>query len=128
MRMLPIYALRAACFDWRARLSGKPVRRTLPKQASLALIAWAVMILPWPWAHENPWLNPLQAIRMAGRFHIVVPVLFEGQLIASNQLPRHYLISLLLLTTPPAILLLAVAGLVAKLSRLSRRFDDPRAI
>ena len=83
--------------DWQARTHGdRSSQRTMSKQLGLLAIAWGVMMLPWPWAHENPVLHPLQAIRMASKFHLVVPVLFEGQVTPSNELPRYYLLKYLL--------------------------------
>jgi hypothetical protein len=130
MLILPLYGLATAAADWqsRGRLDQGPRRRTLVKQAALLLVAWLVMILPWPWAHENPLLNPLQAIRMASKFHLVVPVLFEGQVVSSDQLPRYYLLKYLLMTSPPAVLVLAVAGLIGGCMQMARRSNRPRSL
>ena len=91
-------------------------------------MAWLVMVLPWPWAHENPLHNPLQAIRMASKFHLVVPVLFEGQVVSSDQLPRYYLLKYLLMTTPPTVMLLAVTGLIGGSVQAARRPNRPRSL
>jgi hypothetical protein len=156
MILAPIYGLTAMLADWQARTrgpSGPSSRhdsrdepgtgaphaeregyrsagrtRTISKQLALLAIAWGVMILPWPWAHENPVLHPLQAIRMASKFHLVVPVLFEGQVTPSNELPRYYLLKYLLITTPPAILVLAAIGLASGAWRVAGRFARPRTL
>lgn len=127
MLLLATYAALAIWFDWRQSSQGASVRRrTLLKQGCLLLVAWLVMVLPWPWAHENPVLHPLQAIRAASQFHIVVPVLFGGETIPSNELPRHYLLVYLLITLPPALLILAGIGLITSLATHLRRLDHPR--
>lgn len=126
--LLAIYATTAIWCDLFPRAGGRTTNRTLLKQAALALVAWGVMVLPWPWAHENPWLHPLQAIRVASQFHVVVPVLFEGRTIPSDELPRHYLLSLLGLTTPPAILLLAGYGLSRGAASRWRKWGQPRTV
>jgi 4-amino-4-deoxy-L-arabinose transferase-like glycosyltransferase len=130
MLILPLYGLAVAVADWqsRGRVDQRPRRRTLLKQAGLLLVAWLVMVLPWPWAHENPLLNPLQAIRMASKFHLVVPVLFEGQVVSSDQLPRYYLLKYLLITTPPAVLGLAAAGLIGGGIQMAHRSNRPRSL
>ena len=130
MLLLPLYGLAAAVADWQIcrRRAQAPSHRTLLKQAGLLLVAWLVMVLPWPWAHENPLVNPLQAIRMASKFHLVVPVLFEGQVVSSDQLPRYYLLKYLLMTTPPAVLLLAVVGLIGGGLQVARRPNRPRSL
>jgi hypothetical protein len=124
--LLPLYAAIALWCDWRSRASGRSRKRPLLKQAALLGTAWSIMVLPWPWAHENPLSHPLQAIRMASKFHVVVPVLFEGRVIPSDQLPRHYLLAQLLLTVPPAVLLLAGIGMAAAAANALRRPDRPR--
>jgi hypothetical protein len=130
MLLLPLYGLAAAMADWQSRRRQEQAlsHRTLLKQAGLLLVAWLVMVLPWPWAHENPLLNPLQAIRMASKFHLVVPVLFEGQVMSSDQLPRYYLLKYLLMTTPPAMLILAIAGLIGGGVQMARRPNRPRSL
>lgn len=129
MILAPIYGLTAMLADWQACTRGETTRkRTLAKQLGLLAIAWGVMVLPWPWAHENPVLHPLQAIRMASKFHLVVPVLFEGQVTPSNELPRYYLLKYLLITTPPAMLVLAAIGLVGGSIRIARHSTRPRSL
>ena len=76
------------------------------------LVAWAVMVAVWPWAHLNPILNPIRAIRVAASFTTKLPVLFEGRFISSDLLPRRYLAEMLAITTPLPILILALAGVV----------------
>jgi hypothetical protein len=100
----------------------------LAKQLGLLAVAWIVMVLPWPWAHENPVLHPLQAIRMASKFHLVVPVLFVGQVTPSNELPRYYVLKYLFMTTPPAMLALAATGLASGARDFFRRADRPRSL
>lgn len=85
-------------------------RRSIARQGVMLLTAWVMMVAFWPWAHEAPLSHPLQALRVASKFHVVVPVLFEGQVFASDRLPRDYLAKYLLFTTPPAVLGLAALG------------------
>lgn len=83
------------------------------KLAVMFAVAWLTMIAPWPWAHENVILHPLLAIRSATAFQAVMPVLFEGAEIASDRLPRYYLLKYVAITTPPAMLAIAVLGNIA---------------
>jgi hypothetical protein len=73
-------------------------------------------------------MHPMQAIRMASKFHLVVPVLFEGQVIPSNELPRYYLLKYVLITTPPAMLVLAAIGLGAGSVQVARRQKQSRSL
>ena len=95
-----------------------PLMPVLLQGAGVFAVAWAVMVLPWPWAHENPLAHPIEAMREAASFSNAYPVLFEGVVVSSDALPRHYLIEYLLITTPPALLALCVVGIVAGLVRL----------
>jgi hypothetical protein len=77
----------------------------------LVTTAWGLMIAFWPWAHENPFVNPILAMRQAVRFHNVYPVLFEGLIYHSNSLPWYYLAKTLVITAPIPILCLAAVGM-----------------
>lgn len=76
-------------------------------------IAWIVMVLPWPFAHENPLTHPAEAMAFAMRFPRDFLMLFEGKIIVSTALPRYYLAKYLLITTPPVLLAGAAVGLAA---------------
>ncbi|MCI0357015.1 MAG: glycosyltransferase family 39 protein [Planctomycetaceae bacterium] len=129
MLLAPMYGLTAMFADWQTRTDRQAARqRTLTKQLGLLAVAWIVMVLPWPWAHANPILHPLLAIRMASKFHLVLPVLFEGQVTPSNELPRYYLLKYLLITTPPATLGLAALGLASGIRELAGRPARPRTL
>jgi hypothetical protein len=80
------------------------------KGASALALAWGVMVLPWPWAHEAPLAHPLEAMRRAAAFDAVYTVLFEGQRVPSDHLPAWYLPEFLAIATPPLLLLLALGG------------------
>lgn len=73
-------------------------------------IAYAVMIVFWPWAAESP-LNPWRALTMFAHFPFDGQVLFQGRLIPALGLPSSYL-PVLLVLTQPELLLLGVAGAV----------------
>lgn len=123
----PIYLCGAIFADWQSCRTGDGARRSLIKQGLMFAIAWAVMIVCWPWAHESPIANPLQAIRMSSKFHIVVPVLFDGQMMMSDALPRTYLLKYIAITTPLVILGMAVTGIIVAARRLLRGLDDNHA-
>jgi hypothetical protein len=108
-------------------LSGGPVaslaaaaRRgvdALAKGVAALAVAWLVMIAFWPWAHVAPLSHPIAAMARAASLAKVYPVLFEGGVVPSNQLPARYVAEFLLITTPLPLLTLAVAGLCVALRR-----------
>jgi hypothetical protein len=83
----------------------------IPKFCALFILAWSIMVIAWPWAHENPLLNPLRAFQKTVSFDLSIPVLFEGKIIQSDNLPSLYLIKYLLLLTPPAFLVFTAIGI-----------------
>ena len=87
-------------------------------------IAWVLMVLPWPWAHENPLAHPIEAMRVAASFTSSYPVLFDGTVMSSAAVPRYYLPKYLLITTPPLVLLLSLVGVVTGLIRARRAVAD----
>ncbi len=100
-----------------------PGSLTITKLAALFGLGWLVMVIPWPWAHENPLLHPLLAMGMATRFYVVFPVLFEGQIFPSDHLPWYYLTKYIMITTPPPILFLAMGGVCTACLQIVR---EPR--
>ena len=90
------------------------------KTVAAVVVAWAVMIAFWPWALENPIVNPVKAFDLVRHFHRGFLVLFQGQAVWSNELPWYYLPWYLLITTPPAAACLALAGTLAGLWRVAR--------
>ncbi|MFT7621679.1 MAG: 4-amino-4-deoxy-L-arabinose transferase-like glycosyltransferase [Myxococcota bacterium] len=87
------------------------LKRTLLGGAATLALAWLIMILPWPWAHQSPLLNPIEAMRGSAKFAIAYPLRFGGQVVSSDALPRHYALSMLGMATPLATLGLAAIGL-----------------
>ncbi len=91
-------------------------------------IAWLLMVLPWPWAHEAPIVRPLEAMQSAAAFHASYPVLFAGEVLPSTQLPRDYTSRFLLITVPPATLLLSLLGLLWSARQQRAALRTPRAM
>jgi hypothetical protein len=86
------------------------------------LVAWAVMISPWPSAHRDPLFHPIESMRLASSFNESYPVLFLGKMHQSASLPWYYFFLFLGVTTPLAILLLATLGQIRLCADL--RFDS----
>jgi hypothetical protein len=98
-------------------------RPALPRLGMAAVLAWALMVAFWPWAHGAPLARPLEAVATSLRFPHSGPVLFEGRYFESDAVPRRYLAEYLLIVTPLGHLLaaaLAVPALVAGIRRRDR--------
>ena len=64
--------------------ASRPRERSVLKLLSIFAIAWIVMVIPWPWAHENVFAHPIRAMQIANSFSAVIPVLFEGDVLATT--------------------------------------------
>ncbi len=101
-------------------LAGVEWRALALRGAAVWLLAWAVMLAPWPFAHQDPLRHPLEAIATAFSLPARFPVLFEGEVKMSDTLPRRYLVEYVAITTPPLVLALALVGLVTAIARQRR--------
>ena len=95
---------------------------------SLFSVAWIIMVSLWPWAHENILLNPLRAMSVAASFIQSYPVLFEGKVFPSNELPGYYPIKYLWVTTPPAVIFFAIVGMILCGKKMLQDFQSPSAV
>ncbi len=68
------------------------------------IIAAIVMALVWPWAVQEPF-NMVAAFRSFAHFAFYPNVLWNGELIPADQMPKNYLPGLLLLQLPEFVLL-----------------------
>lgn len=75
-------------------ISRKPLGRVAVLTMGALVLAWGLMVLPWPYAHQSPFLHPIEAMQLAGKFDKVYTVLFAGQQINSNALPWNYILSI----------------------------------
>jgi hypothetical protein len=87
------------------------------KSAAIVAIGWSIMVLAWPWAHANPFARPLAALAEMSGFTFSYTTYFAGELVRSDQLPRHYLPTYLAIVTPLTVSILAGLGLVVALRR-----------
>lgn len=90
------------------------------RKAAILGLAWLVLFLSWPWAQEHPLKSLADATALAVSFPLPIPVLFEGRIVASHDLPWYYLPKFLLLTTPPTLLALFLAGTIVSAVRAVR--------
>jgi dolichyl-phosphate-mannose-protein mannosyltransferase len=76
----------------------------------VALLAYAVMALVWPWSVIDP-LNPLRAVEYFSHFFEKPwQELFDGRLIRVPDMPRSYVPTLFALKLPELFLLLGFGG------------------
>ena len=95
-----------------------PERKHILLTAGLFLLTAGLTfyaVTPHAWANPAGYLAASLALTV--NHPTVVPVLFQGELIPSDQLPPYYLAAWFGITTPPLILLLGFIGMAAVLAR-----------
>ena len=85
------------------------------------VLAYAIMILVWPWAIQEP-LNPIRAVGYFSHF-FEKPwgEMFEGQVIPVPDMPRAYLPAYLTRKLPEILILLGLGGVLGALAISVRR-------
>lgn len=78
----------------------------------LFLVSYVFGILLWPFALENPLLNPIASLDLMHQYPTTVRQIFEGKLFWSDKFPWYYLPKYLLITLPIVIWLGVIAFFV----------------
>ncbi len=78
----------------------------------VGVITYIVMLICWPWAQQNPILNPLRALSEFSNFPQDVEVLLDGTNYRSTQLPWYYVPLYFSVQLPEFLLALLAASLV----------------
>ena len=91
-------------------------RRALATGGAFLLAAAATLYAVSPYLWRNP-LELIDAIVTLARHPIRIATLFQGEVVRAPEIPAHYLPTWMAITTPPAALLLSLAGIVAVLGR-----------
>lgn len=66
----------------------------------IALIAWSMMLIWWPWAQLSPIRHPLAALKAMAHFRWPLTVFFDGEFIPGGALPWTYLPVWVLISLP----------------------------
>ena len=102
-------------------------RHLLITAAVFAGAALLALYASWPWLWGDPAARLVEALAQAANFGHHGSALFRGELTAFQSPPGDYIPTWMALTTPPAALLLALAGGAAALYRgLARPRDSLR--
>ncbi len=80
-------------------------------------IAWAVMLIFWPWAQISPIRHPIEALRHFSAMNGNIGTLFMGHMVGRTYHPAFYLPVYMLVKLPDLVLGLLVAGLALAAAR-----------
>src|SRR5262249_5719979 len=86
----------------------------------VAIVAYPVMLLFWPWAQTDPIDNPLRALAFFSHQTFPYYTLFDGQFLPAGDLPWTYLPTYIALALPELVLVLFVCVPIAALVALCR--------
>ncbi len=82
--------------------------------------SYVIMVAFWPWALQNPLVNPLLALTAQQNIDYQGVVLFHGAVYPGDQLPWNYIPGYFLATLPEIILIMLAGGLVLGVASLIR--------
>jgi hypothetical protein len=88
----------------------------------VGLFAYAIMLVCWPWAQQNPIANPLRALSEFSNFPQDVEVLLDGVIYRSTELPWTY-VPLYFGIQLPEIFLFLLAAAVAFMPKIWRSMN-----
>src|SRR5262249_30290881 len=89
--------------------------------APVAVVAYPVMLLFWPWAQTDPIENPLRALAFFSHQIFPFRTLFDGRFVPATDLPWTYLPTYIALALPELVLVLLFSIPIAALAALCRR-------
>ena len=95
-------------------------RRLADTAGRLAGITVGVLLLGtafWPWAQGSPLVRPIEALLGMSNYPWAGSVLFNGRSYAAPNLPWHYPLTWLLISTPPVVLVGAALSILLPLDR-----------
>ncbi len=121
--------LLGALFLWRSRQKGwrnaawSGVRAVIALLPALA-IAYAIMIVSWPWAWLDFW-NPVRGIFAFAHFHYPIRTLLAGHVYYMADVPRWYEPDYLAIKLPLFVLIAAAAAPVLAVWPVLRRTGRP---
>jgi len=101
------------------------VRSYLLSTSYTLILLFLLTVLFWPYLWENPFARLVESFRTMGHFPWDDPVLYWGKFIPATQLPLHYILSWILITSPLLYSIFFLAGAVFTISRpLKSQLDD----
>lgn len=81
------------------------ITQGLLQMGYIATLAYAIMLIGWPWAQLNPLTRPYQALTLFSQFPITFLNHFDGAYIKSTENPWYYALKWLLMTLPEFVIL-----------------------
>lgn len=123
--VLKILTLRRKDAAFRGAAIWNFVKSAIASCVGVGIVAWAVMLIWWPYGQVSPILNPLRGLRSSAKFaDYVGSALYRGQFIPSDALPRNYLPTWFAITLPEFYALILGVGIVVLILQRGRGNPD----
>ncbi len=94
-------------------------RRLVPVAGRVIVVGIVMLVAGcvfWPWALQNPFVRPFEALLGVADFTWQGTVLFNGEDVSSNDLPWSYVPTWMAITTPPVVLAGTALSLIPALA------------
>jgi hypothetical protein len=91
-------------------------------------IAWALMLVAWPWAQVSPIRRPFEAAAIARHFAWAGAMRFDGRVITTDHIPHSYLPIWFKVTLPDSYFLAMVCAVIALALLRKRNIDASRVL
>ena len=91
----------------------------------IVIVAWAVMLMWWPWAQVAPLRNPYLAMKATANFDWPMTVFFNGRFVPGTELPRSYLPTWLMISLPEFYFIVLLLGCLVAIQFLTRAKKEP---
>ncbi len=99
-------------------------RRAISGIFAYAVIAFFTMVVLWPYLWRSPISSLIAAVRHMANNPQTVPVLFNGMVISSKELPVDYFLTMLGITlTEPVWILFFIGAVIAASLMVKRKLD-----
>jgi hypothetical protein len=97
---------------------GETLRSHVPPLLLTTAIAFLVLLAYYPAVHTNPFATASGTLSSVTHYAWDMPVFYGGELQSAQELPRHYILWMFLITAPVPFLLLFFGGTCAFMGRL----------
>ncbi len=71
----------------------------------ISIIGYLIGIILWPYSHKAPVQKTLEAMKYMEQYAVSLRQIFEGNIIWSDKVPKHYLPKYILMTIPEYVIL-----------------------
>ena len=99
------YLLTTKIKEWPKKNSLKQLGKILLIAAIISVTGYFIGVIFWPYSHKAPLQRTFEALKFMEKYATLLKQVFEGKIIWSDNVPKHYLPKYILITIPEFIIL-----------------------